>query len=348
MRWNERIIGDEQLSRYRTNQTGSGLVSRVNALLAEQRETWPLLRENYESFSRIETKRVRVCETEVVVQHNPNRIRSTAAAVDKESINGRRCFLCPENIPPEEKGIEYGDDLIILCNPYPVLNKHLSIVHRKHIGQRISGNVERLLMLARDLSPEFFALYNGPECGASAPDHLHFQACSRELLPIEEELRADDPVMIEDCTSCADTAREIFEVFTLSGCGRSVIVIRGGNGEELAAWIYRALDELARASGKAEAMINIICTHANGVWNVYLFPRSKHRPLCFYAEGNKQLIVSPGAIDMAGVIITPQREHFLKIDSADIERIFAEVSLSEDSVNEIVERVCEQAGEGVL
>ena len=193
MRWEERIITARELTPYLTEQDDGRLTREVNALIEHQKQTWPMLAEGYAAFEAMETKRIEVDGSGVIVQHNPKRIRSTAARVDKASVGARACFLCPDSLPVEERAIRYGDDLMILCNPFPVLDRHLSIVHRDHAPQQIEGNVEMLLMLARDLSPDFFVLYNGPRCGASAPDHLHFQACSREGLPVEA-LLADEPV----------------------------------------------------------------------------------------------------------------------------------------------------------
>jgi ATP adenylyltransferase/5',5'''-P-1,P-4-tetraphosphate phosphorylase II len=340
MNWDEKLISDRELHGDQEDDSDQSLEARVAALIDQQSETWPLLREGIEAFAKIETKRVRVEESEVVIQHNYRRIRSTAAAVDKASVENRGCFLCPEGLPPEEKGIAYGDDLVILCNPFPVLDRHLSIVHREHIPQQIEGNVEWLLSLAHDLGPSYFVLYNGPECGASAPDHLHFQACSRELLPIEENLYVDEPVMVEDCNYCDETARNSFELFTLGGCGRSVVVFRGGNRGEVALWVNKIISELALQTDKTEPLINIICTYDPKVWTVYLFPRSKHRPSVFYAEGERRLVVSPGAIDMAGVVVVPEREHFDKIDGERIAAIFSEVSMNGEIVNELVDEIC--------
>jgi len=340
MNWEEKLIEDRELRAYQEDDCDQSLEARIAALIDEQNETWPLLREGLESFAHIETRRVKVEESEVVIQHNPRRIRSTAAAVDKDSVGNRRCFLCPDGLPTEEKGIAYGDDLVILCNPFPVLDRHLSIVHREHIPQQIEGNVESLLALAHDLGSSYFVLYNGPECGASAPDHLHFQACSRELLPISENLYEDEPVMAEDCSYCEETARNSFELFTLGGCGRSVVVFRGGNPNEVAHWVYQVINELASQTDKTEPLLNIICTYDPKIWTVYLFPRSKHRPSVFYAEGEQRLVVSPGAIDMAGVMVVPEREHFDKIDGSRAAAIFAEVSMNGEIVNELVDEIC--------
>jgi Domain of unknown function (DUF4922) len=342
--WDGRIISEEELTRYLKGQSRSGLAARVEALIEQQRRAWPLLREGYEALSQAETKRVRVEESEVVIQHNPKRIRSTAASIDKAAISERRCFLCGENLPPEEKGIQYGSDLIILCNPFPILNRHLSIVHRQHVEQKIYGYVEGMLRLASDLGSDYFVLYNGPECGASAPDHFHLQACSRELLPIEQDSTADEPQQAAHCASCEESARDAFELFTLANCGRSVIVFRGNDECEMAEWVYKSLDELSRDAGKSEAMVNIVATHVEGVWTVYLFPRSRHRPASFFAEGDERLLVSPGAIDMAGVVVVPHHEHFLKLDGERVAAIFAEVSRDEEAVNELLERMLN--GEG--
>jgi hypothetical protein len=339
MTWEQKLISQQELRAYQEDEADQSLEAQVAALIDQQYETWPLLREGCEAFAQIESKRVRVEESEVVIQHNPKRIRSTAASVDKASVENRRCFLCPDNLPPEEKGIAYGDNLVILCNPFPVLDRHLSIVHREHVPQQIEGHVELLLSLAHDLGSNYFVLYNGPECGASAPDHLHFQACSRELLPIENNLYDDEPVMAEVCDYCEQTARNSFELFTLGGCGRSVVIFRGGNREEVAIWVYQVIKELALQTDKTEPLINIVGTYDPQIWTVYLFPRSKHRPASFYAEGEQRLVVSPGAIDMAGVIVVPEREHFERLDGGRVAEIFAEVSMNGEIVNELVDGV---------
>jgi len=339
MNWDERLISERELDGYLEDENDSSLEAVVAALMDQQYDAWPLLREGRDAFKHIEIKRVPVEASEVVIQHNPRRIRSTAAPVDKTSVEKRGCFLCPEKLPPEEKGIGYGE-LVILCNPFPVLDRHLSIAHREHIPQQIAGNVETLLALAKDLGSSYFVLYNGPECGASAPDHLHFQACSRELLPIEEHLFEDEPVMSEDCAYCEETARNTFELFTLGGAGRSIVVSRGGDSQEVAHWVYEVIGELALQTDRQEPLINIVCTYDPKVWTVYLFPRSKHRPASFFADGDDRLVVSPGAIDMAGVVVVPEREHFEKIDGPRVAAIFSEVSMRGDLVNDLIDGIC--------
>ena len=346
MRWEDRLITERELSPFLSLNNGGEVAAYADALIRHQKQTWPLLAEGYAAFEAMATKRVRVDGSDITVQCNTRRLRSTAAPVDKESVGARRCFLCPDSLPAEEKAIAYGDELMILCNPFPVLDNHLSIVHRDHVAQQIEGNVEPLLRLARDLSPDYFVLYNGPECGASAPDHLHFQACSRAGLPIEA-LLADDQSEAAHCDYCATAAGEGFELFTLTNGGRTVVVFRGSRGDELAGWIYQTINEFSRESIAREPMVNIVCTYEKNQWTVYLFPRAKHRPACFFAEGAERLLVSPGSIDMAGTVVVPERDHFEKITGERVEAIYAEVSLSEGRVVEVIERVASVSEEAL-
>ncbi|MGH9824377.1 MAG: DUF4922 domain-containing protein, partial [Blastocatellia bacterium] len=288
-----------------------------------------------EALGRIEAKRIAIDGTssEVVVQHNPARIRSTSARVDAQSVAARKCFLCPENMPPEEKCVQYVDDLMIACNPYPVLERHLSIVHRDHIEQKIDGNLELIFGLARDFGPDYFVLYNGPQSGASAPDHLHFQACSRSLLPIETDLKRHP----DFGGASVQTGKELPRAHLLDDCGRSVFVFASNAIEQLADEGYSTISRLADDAGdNREPMLNIVVTFDQPYWVVYLFPRAKHRPASFFAEGEEKLTVSPGAIDMAGVIVVPSEHDFNKLDSNRVASVFAEVSFDLDRSKRIV------------
>ena len=339
MKWDGRIINERELAPYLKSRDG-GLAARVAALIEHQKNSWPLLREGYAAFAEIETKSIEANGSRAIIQHNPRRIASTAARVDKASVEARRCFLCAASLLPEEKGIAYDEGLVILCNPFPILDKHLSIVHREHIAQKIEGNVEALLMMARDLGSDFFVLYNGPECGASAPDHLHFQAASRNL-PIEDELRR------MESESKRENDNKV-ELFALSGFNRSAIIFRGSDSGRLARSIYRAVSELSLMTGKAEPMINIICAHEEGEWTVYLFPRARHRPACYFAEGEQRLTVSPGAIDMAGLVVVPDRDDFAKVDAERVGQIFSEVSMDYETALKVVEKIGPRArAEGI-
>src|SRR5437763_15592500 len=136
------MIGDRELSAYLKDPRNRGWAARANALIEQQRATWPLLASGIVALSEVETRRAPVAESTVVIQHNPHRIRSTAAAVDKGSVEKRPCFLCAENVPAEEKGLAYGEDFGIFCNPFPIMNRHLTVVHRRHVDPTITGNFE--------------------------------------------------------------------------------------------------------------------------------------------------------------------------------------------------------------
>lgn len=341
MSWQDRIINETELRPFLKGEMADSFAVRVEALLAHQKANWQALKEGYDALAQVETKRLDFDGSTVVVQHNAMRIRSTAAAVDRASVQARRCFLCSENLPVEEKGVAYGEDLIILCNPFPVLDKHLVIAHREHIEQKIEGSVGAMLSLARDLGDGYFVLYNGAECGASAPDHFHLQALSRADLPIAETLNTNEPPSQEDCNFCADVARGQFELFTVGDAGRSVIVFRGASHMELTGWVEQVIEALAQATSRAEPLMNIVAYTDRGVWTVLLFPRARHRPACFFAEEPERLLVSPGAVDLAGIVVVPEHRHFEKIGARQVEAIFSEVCLSLDVVEGVLEEVCQ-------
>ncbi|MCI0664602.1 MAG: DUF4922 domain-containing protein [Acidobacteria bacterium] len=288
-----------------------------------------MLREATEGLSEVEYKKLSVKGSEVLAQFNPKRIVSTAARVDTATIQQRPCFLCAENLPPEEKGIEFGQDFIVLCNPFPVLRNHLVITARRHIPQGIEGNFDKLLDLSRELGDQWFTVYNGPKCGASAPDHLHFQACSRETLPILRE--------IECWNRQAIFRTSAVEAFILRNYRINLMVARGNDYRVLINYLESALGQLARVTNVSEEpMINLIVTCEDRGWTVILFPRSKHRPSCYDAEGGARLTVSPAAIDLAGVLVVPRPEHFARISAEDVEKIYAEVTLDNERFRELI------------
>jgi hypothetical protein len=342
------MLSEEELKPFLKSASDYPLAADVAALIDHQKASWPMLAEGYRALSQIETRRIELDGSSVVAQHNPARIRSTAAAVDKASVQARKCFLCSENLPVEERGLEYNENLIILCNPYPVVSNHLVIAHKNHVEQKIDGHLEDLLALAFDLGSDYFVLYNGAECGASAPDHFHLQAASRALLPIEEALAASEPPAEIDCDVCEDLARRDFELFTIGDFGRSAIIFRGASRIEIASWANEIIKALAQATHKPEAMMNLIGFFERGIYTLILFPRARHRPACFFAEGEDRLVISPGAVDMAGILVMPEHRDYEKIDAAQVEAIFSEVSLPVDVVEEIVEQACESNNPAML
>jgi hypothetical protein len=304
--WDRRLVGAVPED---PAEGGGRLSDSVAALIEDQKRAWPLLRAGYEALAQVQTRPLDVRGSRVVLQHNAGRLRNTTADVAAAAAGERPCFLCVASLPPEERGIAFGDELVVLCNPFPILERHLSIAHRAHVPQRLAGQVGLLLALAESLGPDFFVLYNGPRCGASAPDHLHFQACSRALLPIAADAGAGRAVL------------------TPEDCGRSVLVLRDPGRDRMRAWIEEAVGALPVPDEHPEPMINLICLAEASGFSAYLFPRAKHRPEAFHAPGDERLVVSPGAIDMAGVIVVPERRDFERLDAARVEAIYREVTL---------------------
>jgi ATP adenylyltransferase/5',5'''-P-1,P-4-tetraphosphate phosphorylase II len=323
MSWKERVVDIEELRPYLPNKSEPDFRGLVEGLAEQQLATWPMLRDAVAGLARVEYKRVRVRGSEVLAQFNPQRIVSTAAKVDATTIKQRPCFLCVENLPPEERGIAFGADFVALYNPFPVLPRHLVITSRRHIPQTIEGNFGTLLDLALDLGGEFFVLYNGAACGASAPDHLHFQACARESLPIIPEIDTWERRSLSKNSGV--------ESFTLNDYRLNALVARGNDRLAVYEWFERALRRLAEITrAESEPMINLVVTRDGGRWTVIIFPRSKHRPDRYFAEGDAKLTVSPAAIDLAGVLVVPQPDHFSKITSRDVEELYAEVTLDNE------------------
>jgi uncharacterized protein DUF4922 len=328
MNWEERVIGLEELRPYLPSKSEPNFRSLIEGLAGQQLATWPMLRDAVAGLARVEYKRLRVRGSEVLAQFNPQRIVSTAAKVDAATIKQRPCFLCAENLPAEERGIAFGADFVALYNPFPVLPRHLVITSRRHIPQTIKGNFGTLLDLATDLGAEFFVVYNGAACGASAPDHLHFQACERESLPIIPEIETWERRDAKSCVSTKSNDSGV-ETFTLKDYRLNALIARGNNRSALIERFDRELNLLANITGaESEPMVNMVVTRDGDRWTVIIFPRGKHRPDRYFAEGDAKLTVSPAAIDLGGVLVVPQLDHFAKITSRDVEEIYAEVTLN--------------------
>ena len=300
------------------------LKEKVDELIDDQLANWPLARDNYAGLKEVKTRSLHMSpSTEMRVQFNPARIRSSAAKVDPKSIKERKCFLCSGNLPPEQKGVDVGD-YKILVNPYPIFARHLTIPHREHIDQRIEGRLADMLMIAREL-PDFVLFYNGPRCGASAPDHFHFQAGNKGFLPIEEEYRLHPgKSLLLD--------RKDIKVYSIENYFRKTLVFESNNEKLLENWfsrVFRFLGKLQK--NEQEPMLNILCSWEHNFWRVIAFPRREHRPRQFYAKGAEQVLLSPASVDFGGVLITPREEDFEKLNKDLVADIFHQVTLDEDA-----------------
>jgi len=298
------------------------MIREIEELFKRQVRVWPQLAKGVEGLARAETRPLRIDWFDVFVRHIPHRVGSTTASVDRESIAKRPCFLCAGNLPPEEEGLRFDKDFTIYCNPFPIVDHHLTIPHREHGLQQIANRFGNLLDLAAAM-PGYFVIYNGPECGASAPDHMHFQAGSRGLFPIEKDTAGLN----------GGQAFLPVTVFTVPNYARNVFLLRGRDRSALIHRMERAIGLLAEATGKrAEPMVNIAVFYEGGAWVAYLFPRKKHRPEVFYTG---ELTVSPASIDLCGIFVVPLAQDFERITGDAIAAIFREITLPDGQFQEV-------------
>ncbi|HEX4947286.1 MAG TPA: DUF4922 domain-containing protein [Blastocatellia bacterium] len=318
MTWESRLITDDALAAY-APQPITDFPSRVAALIQQQLATWPLLRSATAALDQVQYKELDVNGSRVLAQFNPARIVSTAAKVDTASIQARPCFLCAENLPAEEKGVPFGEDYVVLCNPFPVLKDHLVISERRHTPQAIAPRFADLLDLTKALGSNFFTLYNGPQCGASAPDHHHFQACSRVQVPLFDEIE-NWPAAVSVCHEVQESCPENYRL--------NLMIAQGGSREYLVEWFTKVYDDLVTVTkATVEPMMNLVATFDVHQWTVYVFPRAKHRPTCYFAERERQLTISPAGIDLAGVLVVPNPAHFDRLTAQDVAQIYTEITL---------------------
>jgi ATP adenylyltransferase/5',5'''-P-1,P-4-tetraphosphate phosphorylase II len=277
-------------------------------------------------------KELQRSEYHIDIQFNPERIVSSAAKVDARSIETRPCFLCQKNLPPQQRGLLIDDQYIVLVNPFPIFPEHLTIPNILHTDQRILGNFGSMLDLAAHLD-DFIIFYNGPKCGASAPDHLHFQAGNKGFLPIENDFTNE---------KCCRKVRSIGGV-TIShwpDYQRGVISLKSADKVGLIVcfnYIYSKLQNIQ--PDEAEPMLNILASVDQGEWIIHIFPRTLHRPTQYFETGDKQIVLSPASVDMGGVLITPREEDFIKITEEDVKDIFRQVCLEPGAVLNLINQL---------
>lgn len=306
------------------------LADLTDRLLEQQKKMWPGLAEGYTALDAARVREIRGDGWTVKVQFNPRRIVSTGAKLDPESIRRRPCFLCPGHLPREQQAILYRDDYLVLCNPAPIFPGHLTIAHRRHLPQSLSGNLPAFLRLASDFGPGMIVFYNGPRSGASAPDHLHFQAARSGILPVEEEVLA--PGNQAKVIQCHGTV-----IRGTRGLGRGILVIEGNVASDVAAAFDEVVGALRRLHvSDDEPMLNLFCIPTGSGWRLILFPRLKLRPAAYFREGEERLLVSPGAVDMGGMLITPLEKDFLALDRDLIREIYREVAFDDAEVEALI------------
>ena len=298
-----------------------------------QLEKWPDARRRYHELRSAKTRELVVGASSIQVQWNPARIVSTGASIDKKAIAERPCFLCEQNRPKEQikKSVDSHFDLLV--NPFPILPIHFTIPSVKHEPQLIResyGEIHKLL----EEYPGMMVFYNGPKCGASAPDHAHFQAGTSGVLPLQKSWKR----LSHNLTPIISiNDKENISLIEEYPCAALLIRSRSQNGDEQ---LFRRLyDALPQRADETEPMMNIISWRSDDEYFSVVFPRAKHRPECYYTEGSSQFIISPGALDMAGLIITPRQEDFEHITPEIALGILSEVSLPKVALQLVINRL---------
>lgn len=298
--WADRILA--QVDR------AAELPKALAELMAQQRATWPALAAGEVALADTPVRVLASGDAGLLAQANLRRSASTFARTDAESIARRPCFLCEANLPPEERGIAF-DDLIIMPNPFPAVPEHLTLAARDHVPQSLSGRIPTLLRSARALREDYFVLYNGPRCGASAPDHFHFQAGRRALMPVFGHAQLE----------CGESAR------ILSAGARSFVRVRGSSADRVEQQIEEAVSRLATLDDEPpEPKINLLATYRGGHYVVLIFPRTQHRPANFF-EPEASLSISPASLEMAGLVVVCDEGVFERVTANDVEAILREV-----------------------
>ena len=291
----------------------------IKQLFQEQVSNWELARVNFAGLQTVKSKSFSFGNFEVKVQFNPARIVSSGAKTDAKSIAARRCFLCAVNRPQEQTAIDFGD-YEILVNPFPIFPEHFTIPRKEHVPQQILPYFADMLQLAVAMD-DYLVFYNGPQCGASAPDHMHFQAGTKNFLPLVNDykrLKATHTDLLSDNGKT--------QVYRLKNYLRTVYAIESVDLES-AKHAFESLTLTLSNGEGTEPMLNIVCTYENDHWTVFVIPRKAFRPLQYTAPENEQLLISPATVEMCGVLITPVEAHFERVTENDIESIFKQVSL---------------------
>lgn len=291
----------------------------VKQLFQEQVSNWELARVNFAGLQTVKSKSFSFGNFEVKVQFNPARIVSSGAKTDAKSIAARRCFLCAANRPQEQTAIDFGD-YEILVNPFPIFPEHFTIPRKEHVAQQILPYFADMLQLAVAMD-DYLVFYNGPECGASAPDHMHFQAGTKDFLPLVNDYKRLKRTHTDLLSDNGKT-----QVYRLKNYLRTVYAIESVDLESTKHAFESLTLTLSNGEG-TEPMLNIVCTYENDHWTVFVIPRKAFRPLQYTAPENEQLLISPATVEMCGILITPVEAHFERITKNDIESIFEQVSI---------------------
>ncbi len=301
--------------------------NQLERFFNRQMELWEEARQHFRDLQEVKTRDLTADSHTITVQWNPTRIVSTGASIDKQTIGKRPCFLCERNRPEQQIVKPLDEHFNLLINPFPILPQHFTIPLKQHEPQDVLTCYEEIHLLL-DRYPDIMVFYNGPKCGASAPDHAHLQAGTSGILPLQ--------------VSWQRLSRDLEQLFSINEnedislvhdfiC--PAIAIRSHSTENATLMFKKVYDALPNQSDGSEPMMNIVAWHEENEHICIVIPRSKHRPDCYYDEDeDHRMLVSPGALDMSGLIITPRQHDFERITAEQAMQIIAECALSEEDM----------------
>lgn len=306
--------------------------ARADQLIADQIAVWPQAAGNFSALANVKVKDLDVDGMHFKVQFNPARIVSSSAKVDAKSLKERKCFLCAANRPEVQTGLPWGenDRYIVLINPFPIFPRHLTIPDNAHVDQLIVDRAKDMMDLAKDLDG-YTVFYNGPKCGASAPDHMHFQAGNSDFLTIGEAL---EDAELKTVATDGEATLALVDTLPLK-----VFVIDAADHEAGQRLFKRLYDAIPVPDGEREPMMNILCFSTPAGERMVVIPRKRHRPSFYGTEGDDTMLLSPASVDMGGVFITPLEKDFNRLDADMLRRVLDELCLDRDEINAIAANV---------
>ena len=304
----------------------------VKTMFVSQLCEWELVKENFRDLGQVVATEIPWGNFKLYMTFNPKRINSTRVKIDAQSIADRKCLLCEENRPSEQQGIDWKD-YTILVNPFPIFRNHLTIADRRHTDQIFTAErMGDMLDLAGELT-DHTILFNGAQCGASAPDHFHFQAGDRGYMPVEREINSNTEIVYDNGSLVISAKRDYL---------RQALVVHSESRLTVMHATMTILDEIGRiVKCSYQPMANIVCWWQDNTWCVVVFPRRQHRPSQFFEQGDEQILLSPGVVDFGGVMVVPRKQDFERIheNKSLISNIFEQLTFTREQFEQVKARV---------
>lgn len=306
---------------------------KIKSLYEEQLKVWELFSNNKNRLLSAKIKTFHFDGFNINIQFNPERIISSSAKTDSKTIEKRPCFLCSKNRPKEQNMILWNNKYEMLVNPFPIFKEHFTIASLLHEKQQIKTVFNDFLSLSKDLY-KYVIFYNGANCGASAPDHLHFQVGNRDFLPIEKDWKnyyskyGDVVINSKNITITA-----------IDDKLRRYLVLESNDKEVIKNYFEKIHSFYNHKNGEQEPMLNLLSYFVNEKYRVFIFIREKHRPYQFFEDGDKKILLSPASVDMGGVMITPREKDFISLTKHDIESIYNQVTISKEKLYKLIDSV---------